>query len=51
MEFMEDYDFKLHYHLEKANVVTNSLSRKSMSIVASLAMREWEILGDLGEFD
>ena len=29
MEFLEDYDFTLHYHPDKANVVDDSLSRKS----------------------
>ena len=29
MEFLEDYDFTLHYHLGKANVVADTLSRKS----------------------
>ena len=29
MEFIEDYHFTLHYHLGKANVVANALSRKS----------------------
>ena len=29
MEFLEDYDFTLHYHPGKANVVADALSRKS----------------------
>ena len=29
MEYLEDYDFTLHYHLGKANVVADALSRKS----------------------
>ena len=29
MEYLEDYDFTLHYHPSKANVVANALSRKS----------------------
>lgn len=33
------------------NVVADALSRKSMSVVASLAIREWKMLGDLNEFD
>ena len=26
MEHLEDYDFTLHYHLDKANVVADALS-------------------------
>ena len=29
MEYLEDYDFTLHYHHSKANVVTDALSQKS----------------------
>ena len=40
MEFLEDYDFTLHYHHGKENVVTNALSRKSWGALASIASRE-----------
>ena len=29
MEYLEDYDFTLHYHSDKTNVVVDALSRKS----------------------
>ena len=29
LELIKDYDLKIHYHLEKANVVADALSRKS----------------------
>ena len=29
MEYLEDYEFTLHYHPSKANVVVDALSRKS----------------------
>ena len=29
MEFLEDYDFTLHYHPSKENVMADALSRKS----------------------
>ena len=37
MEYLEDYDFTLHYHPDKANVVANALSRKSRGVLASAA--------------
>ena len=51
MEFLEDYDFELHYHPGKANVVADTLSRKSVSSLASVAIREWVMLGDIGKFE
>ena len=41
MEYMEDYDFTLHYHLGKENVVANALSRKSLGVLASVTSWEW----------
>ena len=43
-EFLEDYDFTLHYHLGKANVVVDALNRKSRGVLASIAFREWQML-------
>ena len=40
MEFLEDYDFTLHYHPGKANVVADALSRKSRGVQVSIASRE-----------
>ena len=40
MGFLEDYDFILHYHPGKANVVANALSRKSQGVLAGVASRE-----------
>ena len=44
MEFLEDYDFTLHYHPGKANVVADALSLKSRGALASIASREWRML-------
>ena len=44
MEFLEDYDFTLHYHPGKANVVVDALSRKSWGALASIASHEWQML-------
>ena len=41
MEFFEDYNFTLHYHPGKANVVADALNRKSREVLASIASREW----------
>ena len=40
MEYLEDYDFTLHYHPSKTNVVANALSGKSRGVLASVA--SWE---------
>ena len=50
MEFLEDYDFTLHYHPGKANVVADALSRKSQGVLASIASREWQMLETVGLF-
>ena len=50
MEFLEDYDFTLHYHHGKANVVADALSRKSRGVLISIASREWRMLETMGQF-
>ena len=50
MEFLEDYDFTLHYHPGKANVVANALSPKSRGALVSIASREWRMLEFVGQF-
>ena len=50
MEFLEDYYFTLHYHLGKANVVADALSRKSRRVLASITSREWRMLETMGQF-
>ena len=41
MEYLEDYDFTLHYYPGKAKVVDDALNRKSRGVLASVASREW----------
>ena len=48
MEFLEDYDFTLHYHPGKANVVADALSQKSRGVLASIASREWRMPKTVG---
>ena len=50
MEFLEDFDFTLHYHPGKENVVADALSRKSRGALASTASREWRMLETMGQF-
>ena len=51
MEYPENYDFTLHYHHGKANVVADALSRKSWGVLASIASREWQMLEIIGQFE
>ena len=48
MEFLEYYDFTLHYHPSKANVVADALSRKSRGALDSIASWEWRMLETVG---
>ena len=41
MEYLKDYDFTLHYHLDKANVVADALNWKARGVLAIIASREW----------
>ena len=50
MEFLENYDFTLHYHLGKVNVVADALSWKSRGALASIVSREWRMLETVGQF-
>ena len=50
MEFLEDYDFTLHYHPGKSNVVADALNWKSRGALASMASREWRMLETVGQF-
>ena len=50
MGYMEDYNFSLHYHLVKENVVADALSRKSRGVLASVVSREWQMLKTVGQF-
>ena len=50
MEFLQDYDFTLHYHTGKANVVVDALGRKSWGAFSSIASQEWQMLETVGQF-
>jgi len=51
MEYIEDYDFTLQYHLGKANVVANALNRKTSGILASLALEDWNWTETIGNYN
>ena len=48
MEYLEDYDFALHYHPGKANVMADALNRKSLGVLASVASYEWQMFETVG---
>ena len=50
MEYLEDYDITLHYHLGKVNVVADVLSLNSHGVLASVASWEWQMLEIVGQF-
>ena len=50
MEYLEDYDFTLHYHPGKANVVVDALGQKSRGVMANVKSREWQMLEAVGQF-
>ncbi|XP_071913991.1 uncharacterized protein [Coffea arabica] len=45
VEFLEDYDCSINYHLGKANVVADALSRKAQ--IAGLMIKEWDMLEEV----
>ena len=51
MDTLEDYDFSLHYHPRKANVVENALSRKSYEQLSSLGLREFKMYAIIEDFE
>ena len=51
METLEDYDFALHYHLGKTNVVVDALSRKNYGQLPSLWLREFELHAVIKDFE
>ena len=51
MELLEDFDFTLHYHPGKANVVVDALSGKTHGMVANFKVHKWKMLKVLGDLD
>jgi len=50
MEYLKDYDFELLYHIGKANVVADALSRKRMHI-SGMMVKELELIEKLRDMN
>ena len=50
IEYLKDYDFTLHYHPGKANIVADALNRKSREVLACVASWEWQMLETVEQF-
>jgi hypothetical protein len=47
LELIKDYDCKINYHPDKANVVADALSRKSMVKLAALGISPPQLIKEL----
>jgi len=47
LELIKDYDLEVHYHLGKANVVADALSRKSYANGLQLTFIPTELLAEI----
>ena len=49
MEFLEDYDYTMNYHPEKANIVADALSHKVQ--IARLMVKEWHMIEEVSKWN
>ena len=47
LELIKDYNLEVHYHLGKANVVADALSRKSHQVEEFLSLNHSEVLAHI----
>jgi len=50
MEFLNDYNFQLHYQLGKANMVIDALSQKSLH-ATMMMVKEMELMKSFRDFE
>ena len=50
MKILKDYDCSILYHLDKANVVADALSRKSAGSLVHISTERISIIKELHEF-
>ena len=51
LELLKDYDLTIHYHISKANVVADALSRKSESNLTYILTDQNEIFEEMRKMD
>ena len=51
LKYLEDYDFTLHYHIGKVNVVADAFSRKSRGVLATTTSQELQMIEIVGQFE
>ena len=47
LELLKDFDLEIHYHLAKANVVADALSRKAQHSLNTILLTQPRVLKDL----
>ena len=50
LELLKDYDCTIHYHPDKANVVADALSRKSMGSLSHVLVYQRPLVKEVREF-
>lgn len=51
VEYLQDYDFSLHFQLGKANIVADALRRKSCFIAACIVRDDWTMIVLIDDYD